>query len=94
MVSVKTIILLRMERSDVKMDGGNERAVIDRADLIMMFGHARMDTADLIRHSQHRGRTSCRLSGEICRITAPPSSPTTLNGSGEEGEVTSIKRDK
>ena len=92
LVSVKTIILLRMRRSDdVKMDSENGMAGTDREDIIMMFRHARMDTADLIRHSQQRGRNSCRLSGEVCRITAPSSSPTTLNGSGEEGEVTSVK---
>ena len=73
LVSVKTIILLRMRRSDVKMDSENERAVTDRADLIMMFRHAGMDTAELIRHSRQSEQNACRLSGDACGLPAPSS---------------------
>jgi len=55
LVSVKTIILMRMRHSDVKMDmeEREERRQAERA-LLMMFAHARTGRADLTGQPQQR----------------------------------------
>ena len=54
LVLVQTKILMRMRRSDTKMESGSRKAAADRANLIMMFRHATTDRADLIGQLQQR----------------------------------------